>query len=86
MIPGGATARPFITHHNALDIDMYLRVAPELYLAAQWLVVLIVYSRSTVTSRNEGLSPRHNPEFTMMEFLPAYSDYKDSMDLTEERC
>lgn len=84
VIPGGATARPFTTHHNALDIDMYLRVAPELYLKR-----LVVGGFDRVFEinrnfRNEGLSPRHNPEFTMMEFYQAYSDYKDLMDLTEE--
>ncbi|SON50571.1 lysine--tRNA ligase [Vibrio tapetis] len=84
VIPGGATARPFITHHNALDIDMYLRVAPELYLKR-----LVVGGFDRVFEinrnfRNEGLSPRHNPEFTMMEFYQAYADYKDLMDLTEE--
>ncbi|WP_165312161.1 lysine--tRNA ligase [Vibrio ziniensis] len=84
VIPGGASARPFVTHHNALDIDMYLRIAPELYLKR-----LIVGGFDRVFEinrnfRNEGLSPRHNPEFTMMEFYQAYSDYKDLMDLTEE--
>ncbi|MDA9556806.1 lysine--tRNA ligase [Vibrio sp.] len=84
VIPGGATARPFITHHNALDIDMYLRVAPELYLKR-----LVVGGFDRVFEinrnfRNEGLSPRHNPEFTMMEFYMAYADYQDLMDLTEE--
>ncbi|MGF1738194.1 lysine--tRNA ligase [Photobacterium satsumensis] len=84
VIPGGATARPFITRHNALDIDMYLRVAPELYLKR-----LVVGGFDRVFEinrnfRNEGLSPRHNPEFTMMEFYQAYADYKDLMDLTEE--
>ncbi|UGA55246.1 lysine--tRNA ligase [Vibrio sp. VB16] len=84
VIPGGAVARPFITHHNALDIDMYLRIAPELYLKR--LVVggfdrVFEINRSF---RNEGLSPRHNPEFTMMEFYMAYADYNDLMDLTEE--
>ena len=84
VIPGGATARPFVTHHNALDIDMYLRVAPELYLKR-----LVVGGFDRVFEinrnfRNEGLSVRHNPEFTMMEFYQAYSDYKDLMDLTEE--
>ncbi|KXI21794.1 lysine--tRNA ligase [Photobacterium sanguinicancri] len=84
VIPGGATARPFVTHHNALDIDMYLRVAPELYLKR-----LVVGGFERVFEinrnfRNEGLSPRHNPEFTMMEFYMAYADYKDLMDLTEE--
>ncbi|MFV0448273.1 MAG: lysine--tRNA ligase [Vibrio sp.] len=84
VIPGGASARPFVTHHNALDIDMYLRIAPELYLKR-----LVVGGFDRVFEinrnfRNEGLSPRHNPEFTMMEFYQAYSDYKDLMDLTEE--
>ncbi|GHB06992.1 lysine--tRNA ligase [Modicisalibacter luteus] len=83
-IPGGATARPFITHHNALDIDMYLRIAPELYLKR-----LVVGGFERVFEinrnfRNEGLSTRHNPEFTMLEFYWAYADYKDLLDLTEE--
>ena len=83
VIPGGATARPFITHHNALDIDMYLRVAPELYLKR-----LVVGGFERVFEinrnfRNEGLSTRHNPEFTMIEFYQAYADYHDLMDLTE---
>lgn len=83
VIPGGATARPFITHHNALDIDMYLRVAPELYLKR-----LVVGGFERVYEinrnfRNEGLSTRHNPEFTMLEFYQAYADYNDLMDLTE---
>ena len=84
VIPGGASARPFITHHNALDMPMYLRIAPELYLKR-----LVVGGFERVFEinrnfRNEGLSPRHNPEFTMMEFYMAYADYKDLMDLTEE--
>ncbi|WP_025822417.1 lysine--tRNA ligase [Shewanella marina] len=84
VIPGGASARPFITHHNALDIDMYLRIAPELYLKR-----LVVGGFERVFEinrnfRNEGISPRHNPEFTMMEFYMAYADYHDLMDLTEE--
>ncbi len=83
-IPGGASARPFVTHHNALDIDMYLRIAPELYLKR-----LVVGGFERVFEinrnfRNEGLSTRHNPEFTMIEFYQAYADYKDLMDLTEE--
>ena len=82
-IPGGATARPFITHHNALDMDMYLRVAPELYLKR-----LVVGGFERVYEinrnfRNEGLSTRHNPEFTMLEWYQAYADYQDLMDLTE---
>lgn len=84
VIPGGATAAPFVTHHNAMDIDMYLRIAPELYLKR-----LVVGGFERVFEinrnfRNEGLSTRHNPEFTMIEFYQAYADYKDLMDLTEE--
>ncbi len=83
-IPGGATARPFITHHNSLDMDMYLRIAPELYLKR-----LVVGGFERVYEinrnfRNEGLSTRHNPEFTMLEFYQAYADYRDLMDLTED--
>jgi len=83
-IPGGATARPFKTHHNALGIDLYLRIAPELYLKR-----LIVGGFERVYEinrnfRNEGLSTRHNPEFTMLEFYMAYADYNDLMTLTEE--
>jgi lysyl-tRNA synthetase class 2 len=82
-IPGGATARPFVTHHNALSMDMYLRIAPELYLKR-----LVVGGFERVYEinrnfRNEGLSTRHNPEFTMLEFYQAYADYRDLMDLTE---
>jgi lysyl-tRNA synthetase class 2 len=82
-IPGGATARPFTTHHNALDIDLYLRVAPELYLKR-----LVVGGFERVYEinrnfRNEGVSTRHNPEFTMLELYQAYADYRDLMDLTE---
>src|SRR5690625_1452620 len=82
-IPGGAAAKPFVTHHNALDMDMYLRVAPELYLKR-----LVVGGFERVFEinrnfRNEGVSPRHNPEVTMMEFYAAYSDYKWVMDFTE---
>lgn len=84
VIPGGATAKPFETHHNALDIDMYLRIAPELYLKR-----LVVGGFERVYEinrnfRNEGLSTRHNPEFTMLEFYQAYADYNDLMDLTED--
>jgi lysyl-tRNA synthetase class 2 len=83
-IPGGATAKPFVTHHNALDMDLYLRIAPELYLKR-----LIVGGFEKVFEiarvfRNEGLSPRHNPEFTMLELYQAYADYGDMMRLTEE--
>jgi lysyl-tRNA synthetase class 2 len=84
VIPGGASARPFVTHHNALDLDMYLRIAPELYLKR-----LVVGGFERVYEinrnfRNEGLSTRHNPEFTMIEFYQAYADYRDLMDMTEE--
>lgn len=82
-IPGGAAARPFITHHNALDIPLYLRIAPELYLKR-----LVVGGFERVFEinrnfRNEGVSTSHNPEFTMLEFYQAYSDYNELMDLTE---
>ncbi len=84
VIPGGATAKPFQTYHNALDIDMYLRIAPELYLKR-----LVVGGFERVFEinrnfRNEGLSTRHNPEFTMIEFYQAYADYNDLMNLTED--
>jgi lysyl-tRNA synthetase class 2 len=84
VIPGGATAKPFVTHHNALDLDMYLRIAPELYLKR--LVVGGVEKVYEINRnfRNEGLSTRHNPEFTMLEFYWAYADYNDLMDMTEE--
>ena len=84
VIPGGATARPFVTHHNALDQDMYLRIAPELYLKR--LVVGGVERVFEINRnfRNEGLSTRHNPEFTMLEFYQAYADYQDLMNLTED--
>ena len=82
-IAGGAAARPFVTHHNALDIDLFLRIAPELYLKR-----LLVGGMERVFEigrvyRNEGISPRHNPEFTMMEAYQAYGDYHAMMDLTE---
>ncbi len=84
VIPGGASARPFVTYHNALDIDMFLRIAPELYLKR-----LVVGGFDRVFEinrnfRNEGLSTRHNPEFTMIEFYQAYADYHDLMNLTED--
>ena len=84
VIPGGASARPFITHHNALDQDMYLRIAPELYLKRLVVGGLDRVFEINRNFRNEGLSPRHNPEFTMMEFYMAYADYKDLIDLTED--
>lgn len=84
VIPGGAAARPFVTHHNALDMDLYLRIAPELYLKR-----LVVGGFDRVFEinrnfRNEGLSTRHNPEFTMLEFYQAYATFEDLMDLTED--
>ena len=84
VIPGGAAAKPFVTHHNALGMDMYLRIAPELYLKR--LVVggferVFEINRSF---RNEGLSTRHNPEFTMLEYYWAYADFEDAMNLTED--
>ncbi len=84
VIPGGAAAKPFVTHHNALDIDMYLRIAPELYLKR-----LVVGGFERVFEinrnfRNEGLSVRHNPEFTMMEFYAAYWTHRELMDFTEQ--
>lgn len=84
VIPGGATARPFITHHNALDLDMYLRIAPELYLKRLMVGGFEKVFEINRNFRNEGLSTRHNPEFTMIEFYQAYADYHDLMDLTEE--
>jgi lysyl-tRNA synthetase class 2 len=83
-LPGGAAARPFITHHNALDMSLYLRIAPELYLKR-----LVVGGFERVYEinrnfRNEGVSTQHNPEFTMLEFYEAYADYNDLMDLTED--
>ena len=83
-IPGGAVARPFVTHHNALDMQLFLRIAPELYLKR-----LVVGGFDRVFEinrnfRNEGLSTRHNPEFTMLEFYQAYANYHDLMDITEE--
>jgi lysyl-tRNA synthetase class 2 len=82
-IPGGAAARPFVTHHNALDLRMYLRIAPELYLKRLIVGGLGRVYEINRNFRNEGVSTRHNPEFTMMEFYWAYADYEDLMDLTE---
>ncbi|MFL6655212.1 MAG: lysine--tRNA ligase [Sulfurifustis sp.] len=84
VIPGGATARPFITHHHALDMPLYLRVAPELYLKRLVVGGFEKVYEINRNFRNEGLSTRHNPEFTMLEFYQAYADYRDLMDLTEE--
>jgi lysyl-tRNA synthetase class 2 len=83
VIPGGATAKPFITHHNALDMDMYLRIAPELYLKRLVVGGFEKVYEINRNFRNEGLSTRHNPEFTMIEFYEAYADYQDLMNLTE---
>ncbi len=83
-IPGGAAARPFITHHNALDVDLYLRIAPELYLKRLVVGGFEKVYEINRNFRNEGVSTRHNPEFTMLEFYQAYADYHDLMDLTEE--
>jgi len=83
-IPGGAAARPFITHHNALDMQLYLRIAPELYLKRLVVGGFEKVYEINRNFRNEGLSTRHNPEFTMLEFYQAYADHRDLMDLTEE--
>jgi len=83
-IPGGAAARPFMTHHNALDMDLYLRIAPELYLKRLVVGGLEKVFEINRNFRNEGISTRHNPEFTMLEFYEAYQDYEYLMDLTEE--
>jgi lysyl-tRNA synthetase class 2 len=82
-IPGGATARPFATHHNALDMPMFMRIAPELYLKRLTVGGFEKVYEINRNFRNEGLSTRHNPEFTMLEFYWAYADYRDAMDLTE---
>jgi len=82
-IPGGATARPFVTHHNALDLEMYLRIAPELYLKRLIVGGLDRVYEINRSFRNEGVSTRHNPEFTMLEFYWAYANFNDLMDLTE---
>jgi len=83
-IPGGAAARPFVTHHNALDMELYLRIAPELYLKRLVVGGLERVFEINRNFRNEGLSRQHNPEFTMLEFYWAYATYEDLMDLTEE--
>jgi lysyl-tRNA synthetase class 2 len=83
-IPGGATARPFKTHHNALDMDLYLRIAPELYLKRLVIGGLERVFELNRNFRNEGVSAQHNPEFTMLEFYQSYSTYADLMAVTEE--
>jgi len=84
VIPGGATAKPFVTHHNALDIPLFLRVAPELYLKRLVVGGFEKVFEVNRNFRNEGLSTRHNPEFTMLEFYWAYADFNDLMNLTED--
>ena len=83
-IPGGAAARPFVTHHNALDMELFLRIAPELYLKRLVVGGFEKVFEINRNFRNEGISTRHNPEFTMLEFYEAYRDYDYLMDLTEE--
>ena len=83
-IAGGALARPFVTHHNALDTDLFLRIAPELYLKRLVVGGIERVYEINRNFRNEGISTRHNPEFTMLEFYQAYSDYQDLMTMTEE--
>jgi lysyl-tRNA synthetase class 2 len=84
VIPGGAAARPFVTHHHALDMQLFLRIAPELYLKRLVVGGFEKVYEINRNFRNEGLSTRHNPEFTMLEFYEAYADYQDLMDLTED--
>lgn len=83
-IAGGATARPFITHHNALDMDLYMRIAPELYLKRLIVGGLEKVYEINRSFRNEGISTRHNPEFTMLELYQAYADYEVMMEITEQ--
>ncbi|MDT3699717.1 MAG: lysine--tRNA ligase [Thermincola sp.] len=83
-IAGGAAARPFVTHHNTLDMDLYLRIAPELYLKRLLVGGLEMVYELNRTFRNEGISTKHNPEFTMLELYQAYADYQDMMKLAEE--
>jgi lysyl-tRNA synthetase class 2 len=84
VIPGGAAARPFVTYHNSLDMEMFLRIAPELYLKRLVVGGFEKVFEINRNFRNEGLSTRHNPEFTMIEFYQAYADYRDLMNLTED--
>ncbi len=84
VIPGGAAARPFVTYHHALDMQLFLRIAPELYLKRLVVGGFEKVYEINRNFRNEGLSTRHNPEFTMLEFYQAYADYRDLMDLTED--
>ena len=81
---GGAAARPFVTHHNTLDMDLYLRIAPELYLKRLIVGGLDRVYEINRNFRNEGVSTKHNPEFTMLEFYQAYTDYQGLMDFTTE--
>ena len=83
-IAGGAVARPFITHHNTLDVDLYLRIAPELYLKRLLVGGFDRVYEINRNFRNEGISTRHNPEFTMLEFYQAYTDFRGVMDLTQQ--
>ncbi len=83
-LPGGAAARPFVTHHNTLDIDLYLRIAPELYLKRLTVGGFERVYEINRNFRNEGISTQHNPEFTMLEFYEAYSNYRDLMDMNEQ--
>ena len=83
-IPGGATAKPFKTHHNALDMELFMRVAPELYLKRLVVGGLERVFEINRNFRNEGISTQHNPEFTMLEFYQSYATYEDLMTLTEE--
>jgi lysyl-tRNA synthetase class 2 len=85
-IPGGANAKPFVTHHNALDQEMFLRIAPELYLKRLLVGGFERVFEINRNFRNEGISVRHNPEFTMMEFYAAYWTHHDLMDFTEPCC
>ncbi len=84
LLPGGAAARPFVTHHNTLDLDLFLRIAPELFLKRLLVGGIPRVYEINRNFRNEGISTRHNPEFTMLEFYWAYADYVQMMDLTEE--